>query len=121
MKNARTLATSMLVALGMAAGTVTTADAADTAGAATRTGDAWVGKSVRLQFGAVGTAAVTGKVTRMDRCLYVLLDAPRDGIKLIRLDQARDLQVRGSTGWTPRDVEALVAKEPAHCRAEANG
>lgn len=84
-------------------------------------GTDWANKTVRVQFGSDQTPAVTGKVTRLDRCLYVRFDEPRSGITMIRMDQVRRLEVRNGAAWVAQDVKAVLGREPAHCFAEANG
>lgn len=81
----------------------------------------WVNRIVRVNFGAEQSAAVNGKVTRFDRCLYVKLDTPRDGIALVRMDQITRLQVRSGSTWVASDLQALLRREPVHCFDEANG
>ncbi len=105
MKNVRILAGAMLCTL---------------AGAAAAGNDDWVGRVVRVEFGA-DHALIGGKAMRTDGCLYVLLDAPRDGISLVRMDQVNRLLVRGGAAWAAQDVRSVLAREPAHCHAEANG
>lgn len=80
----------------------------------------WVGRNVRVSFGAEH-AMIPGKVTRLDICLYVKLDAARDGITLIRLDQVTSLQSRQGSAWVVQDLQLLLRQEPKHCFDEANG
>lgn len=102
-------------------GILTTAALLALAGPALADNAAWVNKAVRVQFGGPQNAAVTGKVTRLDRCLYVRFDEPRSGITMVRMDQVTSLQVRSGTTWVAQDVKAVLGREPAHCFAEANG
>lgn len=78
-------------------------------------------EAVRVQFGGDRAHAVTGKIIRLDRCLYVRLDAARDGITLVRMDQVTRLEVKNGAAWVARDVRGVLSREPSHCSAEANG
>lgn len=82
----------------------------------------WEHQAVRVQLGAASAEAITGRTRTLDGCLYVQLDrAAPGGITLVRMDQVTRLQVRDGTTWIARDLKALLAREPAHCSAEANG
>jgi hypothetical protein len=81
---------------------------------ATGAEEEWVGQRVLIHYGADGVAG-GGKVVRSSGCLHVRLSEPRGGRKLIRFDEVRRLQVRSGDEWVAKGVNAVLAREPAHC------
>lgn len=89
---------------------------------ATAENAAWVHQPVRVRIGGDNGAAITGRTRTLDGCLYVQLDRPAaGGITLVRMDQVTSLQVLDGAAWVARAVKPVLAQEPAHCLAEANG
>lgn len=119
-RTARTARTAIRATATVAA-MATVAATAVAAPPATAGNAAWTNQVVRVQVGA-DRDQITGKTRTLDRCLYVQLDrAAPGGVTLVRMDQVSSLHVRNGTAWVARDLKSVLAREPAHCFAEANG
>jgi hypothetical protein len=79
-------------------------------------------QSVRVLVAGVSDGQLYGRLTLLQRCLYVNFAKPtKGGFRSARLSEVLSLQVLENGSWIDRSVKNLLRQEPQECLAESNG